>query len=131
VRQSHLMRVPTPRGVQVYSGNMTAILSTIHQHEYTRAIVHARRLPAPDGTCNTTEERTSPRAQLRLTRRRAHPRDKTPPRPSPTLATCSPANPRRATPSNCGACHRISGRARSRPQADLRLARAWFCPQYL
>jgi hypothetical protein len=50
-------------GLQVYSGNKTVVLSKIHQHDYARATVHARRLPAPDRTCNTTEERTSPRAQ--------------------------------------------------------------------
>jgi hypothetical protein len=31
--------------------------------------------------------------KLRLARRRAHPQDKTPPRPSSSLATCSPTNP--------------------------------------
>jgi hypothetical protein len=70
----------------VYSGNKTTILSKIHQCDYAHAVVHARRLIAPNGTCNTTEKRTSPRAQ-------------TPPSPtqsspaSPELGLGSPANP--------------------------------------
>jgi hypothetical protein len=44
--------------------NKTTVSSKIHQHDYTRTTVHARRLPVPHKTCNTTDGRTSPRAQI-------------------------------------------------------------------
>jgi hypothetical protein len=72
-------------GLQVYSGNKTTILSKIHQHDYARATIHARRLPAPDGTCNTIEERTSPQAQNSVSPDVGLPLEKNSTSPEPSL----------------------------------------------
>jgi hypothetical protein len=62
-------------------------------HDYTCATIHARRLPAPNGTCNTIGARTSPWAQTPSRSTQSSPSGQTLPRPSPTSATCYPANP--------------------------------------
>jgi hypothetical protein len=64
-----------------------------YNHDYTCVTVHGRRLPALDGTCNTTGAWTSPRAQTLSRPMQSSPSGRTPPRPSPTSATCTPANP--------------------------------------
>jgi hypothetical protein len=62
-------------------------------HDYTCVTVHERRLPALDGTCNTTGAWTSPRAQTLSRPMQSSPSRRPPPRPSPASATCSPVNP--------------------------------------
>jgi hypothetical protein len=53
--------------------------------------VHARHLPAPHGTCNTTGGQIGPRAQIPPHLMPSSPSDPKPPRPS--SAICSTTNP--------------------------------------
>jgi hypothetical protein len=61
--QPHSMHVPTPRGVIAVQWQQNYGIVKYQQHDYACATVHARRLPSPDGTCNTIEGRTGPQAQ--------------------------------------------------------------------
>jgi hypothetical protein len=117
------MRVPTLRraaGVQWQQDrSLVKDSPTMITHATT---IHARCLPAPGRTCNTTGAWTRHRAQTPSHPTQSSPSGQTPPRLSPATATCSPANPIEGHSFNCGAHHRISRRVRSRPRADLCLA---------
>jgi hypothetical protein len=118
--------------LRVHNGNKITVLikdsPTMIMHV---TIVDARRLLAPYETCNTIGARTSPWTQTSSRPTRRSPSGQIMPRPSPPSATRSPVNPAEGHSFNCGARHRISRRAWSRPRADFRLVRARFSPRYL
>jgi hypothetical protein len=64
-------------------------------YDYACATVDARHFTAPNGTCNTTEAQTSPRAQTLSRPTRSSPSGQT---PSPVSATCFPTNPAEGHP---------------------------------